>query len=243
MNSLSGVRSNSPQQILEGIMGSSRKRSSRSDRLKGTLAKKRTPRRTYMDDRNEAISRLAEQMQVNFPQSEKKTRSPYDKDITPKGYSKGQLRQYTPEQFQLLERLIGQTKPDSYLSKLAGGDQSLFEEMERPALRQFAGLQGNIASRYAGRGTGGLKSSGFQNEIQQQASTFAQDLASRRQGLQQQAIKDLQGIGRELLQERPYERFLTPPKERGPSTKDQIFGIAGNFAKGAGQAIGAAALG
>jgi len=130
----------------------------------------------------------------------------------PSGYKKASIQQFTPEQMQLLQQMMGHAGPESFLSKLAGGDQSMFEQMEAPAMRQFAGLQGNIASRFSGMGMGSRKSSGFQNVMGQAGSDFAQDLASKRQGLQRQAIMDLMGISGELLGQRPYEQFLTQKK-------------------------------
>ncbi len=109
--------------------------------------------------------------------------------------------------------------PDSFLSRLAGGDQSSFEQMEAPALKQFSGLQGNIASRFSGGGGGqgamsSRRSSGFQNSMSSASSNFASDLASKRQQLQQQAIKDLMGLSNDLLGQKPYERFLGQKKEK-----------------------------
>jgi hypothetical protein len=132
----------------------------------------------------------------------------------PKGYSQGQMSNFTPEMMQLFQQLMGNLGPDSYTSRLAGGDQSLFDEMERPALQQFSGIQGNLASKYSGGGggrgaLGSRKSSGFQNDMSQASSNFAQDLQSKRQGLQRQAISDLQGMGNQLLGQRPYENYLT----------------------------------
>ncbi len=59
------------------------------------------------------------------------------RDIIPKGYQKGQLNQFTPEQNQLFKQQFQHVGPESYLSKLAGGDQSFYDEMEAPAWRQF----------------------------------------------------------------------------------------------------------
>lgn len=146
----------------------------------------------------------------------------------PKGYEVSRLQQFTPEQMQLLQRMIGQVGPDSYLSRLAGGDQALFEEMEAPAMRQFAGLQGNLASRFSGLGgeksLGSRRSSGFQNTANQATSEFAQGLQSRRQELQRQAIRDMQDIGGSLLNQRPYDQFLT----KKPDFLSQILGGAGD---------------
>lgn len=126
----------------------------------------------------------------------------------PKGYSTGQLQQFTPEQMELFRSLFSHLSPGSHLSRLAGGEEGLFQEMEAPALKQFSGLQGQLASRFSGMGLGGRRSSGFQNTANQAASDFAQQLQSQRQGLQRQAISDLMGLSGNLLSQRPYEQFL-----------------------------------
>lgn len=134
----------------------------------------------------------------------------------PHGFQKASLQQYTPEQLNQFQSLFQHLAPGSYLSRLAGGDESLFNEMEAPALRQFSQLQGNIASRFSGMGMGGRHSSGFQNYMGQKASDFAQDLQARRQGLMQQAIKDLLGLSGELLDKRPFDQAYVE-KNRQPS--------------------------
>lgn len=153
----------------------------------------------------------------------------------PSGYKKGVLQNFDPNQMQLYQQLFQNVAPDSYLSKLAGGDESLFNEIEAPALRQFSGLQGNLASRFSGMGMGGRHSSGFQNTANQAASDFAQDLQSRRQGLMRQAIQDLMGISNDLLGQRPYEQFLTKKTHKQPFWK-QLLGIVspigGDIAEG-----------
>jgi hypothetical protein len=143
----------------------------------------------------------------------------------PKGYQSGQMQQFTPEQMQLFQSLFGHLGEGSYLSRLAGGDQSFFDEVEAPAKRQFSGLQGNLASRFSGMGTGARNSSGFQNTATQASSDFAQDLQSRRQGLQRQAITDLMGMGNQLLGQRPYEQFLT----KKPDFLSKILGAGGDI--------------
>jgi len=130
------------------------------------------------------------------------------KEKIPKGYSSASLQQFTPEMMELFQQLFGHLGPDSFLSKLAGGDESMFEQMEAPAFRQFNELQGGLASRFSGMGTGGRKSSGFQNTSNQAASNFAQQLQSQRLGLQRQALQDLGGMSQMLLSQRPYERSL-----------------------------------
>lgn len=146
----------------------------------------------------------------------------------PKGYKSGQLQQFTPEQMQLFSQLFGQVGPDSFLSKLAGGDQSMFEQMEAPALKQFSELQGGLASRFSGMGSGARRSSGFQNTMNQASSDFASQLQSNRQNLQRQALMDLMGISSQLLGQKPYEQFLVEKPQ-----KQNIWGnIAGGFAQG-----------
>jgi hypothetical protein len=148
----------------------------------------------------------------------------------PRGYQKGQLQNFTPEMMQLFQQLIGQLGPDSFLSKIAGGDEGAFAEMEAPAMRQFHGLQGQLASRFSagGHGPGAMSSrhsSGFQNASNNAASEFAQKLQSNRLGLRRQAIGDLQNMGNQLLKQRPYENILT----KNPDFLSQILGGAGDI--------------
>jgi hypothetical protein len=130
-----------------------------------------------------------------------------------------QVSNYTPEQMQLFKSLFANVSPESYLGKLAGGDQSFFEQIEAPALRQFQGLQGQIGSRFSGGlGSGAMsarRSSGFNNTVNQATSDFAQDLQARRQGLQQQAIRDLMGMSNDLLNQRSFDLVRKPQKSGG----------------------------
>ncbi len=143
----------------------------------------------------------------------------------PKGYQKGSINQFTPEQMQLFQQMFGNVSPDSFTSRLAQGDEAAFNQSEAPALRQFGQLQGNIASRFSGMGMGGRHSSGFQNTINQAGSDFAQDLQARRMGLQRQAIQDLHGMSQDLLGQRPQEQFLVK-KEHQPSFLESVVGGA-----------------
>jgi membrane protease subunit (stomatin/prohibitin family) len=142
------------------------------------------------------------------------------RDIIPEGYQLGSLQTATPEQMQLYQQILGQTGPQSYLSRLAGGDEGLFKQMEEPAHRQFAQSLGGIASRFSGMGTGGRRSSGFQNTLGQAGSDFAQNLQAQRQQLQQQALKDLLGIQGELLNFSPYQKFLVPEQQKQPQSPE-----------------------
>jgi hypothetical protein len=170
-------------------------------------------------------------------------------DVLPKGYAAGQMQQFTPEQMQLFKSMFGQVGPDSYMAKLAGGDQAAFDQLEAPALRQFQGLQGDIASRFSGAGMGSRKSSGFQNTMNQASSNFAQQLQSQRMGIQQQAWKDLMGMQNELLGQRPYERFAIEQQEKKPWWRTALqaglpiagAAVGGAFGGVAGAKVGATA--
>lgn len=135
-------------------------------------------------------------------------------DIIPKGYRKGQLQQFTPEQMDLFQQMFGHLGPESYLSRLASGDQSFFDEMEAPAHRDFLGGLGQLASRFSGMGTGGRHGSGFRNTATAAVSNFAQDLQANRQNLQRQALNDLMGLSGQLLSQRPYDQFLVEKQEK-----------------------------
>ncbi len=151
------------------------------------------------------------------------------KNKIPSGYTSGYIQQFSPEQMQLFQQLFSHTSPDSFTSRLAGGDQAGFAEMEAPALRQFSELQGGLASRFSGLGGPGAlssrKSSGFQNSLNSAANNFAQDLASRRMGLQRQAIQDLMGMSGQLLGQRPQENFLV--EKQKPWWQELLTNIGG----------------
>jgi len=139
--------------------------------------------------------------------------TPKYKDVIPEGYDVAQLRNYDPQQMELYKQQFQHVGPDSYLSRLAGGDQSMMAEMEAPALRQFNELQGGLASRFSGAGMGSRRSSGFQNASTAAASNFAQDLQAKRQEMQRQAIQDLMGASNTILGQKPYERSLIQQQE------------------------------
>lgn len=153
-------------------------------------------------------------------------------NVIPKGYRQGQLANFTPEQMNLFQSLFSQVQPGSFLSKLSGGDEGTFQQLEAPALKQFGQLQGNIASRFSGMGQGARHGSGFKNTLNQATTDFAQQLQSQRMGLQRQALQDLMGMSESLLGQRPYEQFLT--KKQQPWWKQLLSGLA----PGVGQGLG-----
>lgn len=139
------------------------------------------------------------------------------------------VQQFTPEQLSLFQSLFSSVGPESFTSRLAGGDQGAFDEIESPALQQFSGIQGGIASRFSqgegGKGNlGARKSSGFQNYQNSAASDFAQRLQSNRYNIQRQAIQDLHGMSSSLLGQRPYEQYAYEPQKK-KSFWDSLFGI------------------
>lgn len=143
----------------------------------------------------------------------------------PKGYKMGQLQQFTPGQTNLMNQRMQDVGPDSYLSRLAGGDQSAYAEMEAPAMRQFQELQGQNASRFSGMGMGAQRGSGFKNTMNQATSDFAQDLAAKRMDYRRQAIQDLMGFSSDLLGQRPYEKFLTKKAPKKPAWWENALGL------------------
>lgn len=142
---------------------------------------------------------------------------------SPRGYD--QVNNFTPEQMQLFQQMFGHVGQNSYTSRLASGDQSLFDEMEAPAMRQFSGMQGNLASRFSGMGMGARNSSGFQNTANQASSDFAQDLQGKRQGLQRQAIQDLMSMSESLMGQRPYSY----QKKQNSFLQDLLLSMSGGL--------------
>ena len=154
--------------------------------------------------------------------------------ISNTGYLQQTYQQFTPEQMDLFRRLFSQVGPESQLSKIASGSPEYFEQLEAPALKQFAGLQGNLASRFSGMGgTGARRSSGFYNTMNTAAQDLASQLQSQRLSLQQQALRDLMGYSSELLGQRPYENVFLQQQQKKPKWWESLLGIGG-------QAIGSA---
>lgn len=167
------------------------------------------------------------------------------------GKEVAQLSNWTPEMHDLFQQMFQHVAPESYLSKLAGGDESMFSQLEAPAMRQFSQLQGGLASRFSGMGTGARKSSGFQNTMSAAGMDLAERLQGQRMGLQQQALRDLMNMSSSLLQQRPYENFLVNPEEQEEPWWSKaagiglpiIGGVTGGFFGGPMGAVGGASAG
>lgn len=152
------------------------------------------------------------------------------------GYQSVTSQQFSPEQMNLFQRMFGQVGPESFTSKLAGGDQSQFDQLEAPALQQFSELQGGLASRFSGMGgVGANRTSGAQNAQTSAASNFAQQLQAQRMGIQQNSIEQLHQMSAELLGQKPYEQYMIPKQQKKSSFWEQLLG---GLAGGAGKAMG-----
>lgn len=156
--------------------------------------------------------------------------SGYYKEKIPKGYNKTKIQKYTPEATQQYQDLYGQVDKNSYTARLANGDQSMFEEIEAPAMRQFQALQGDVSSRFSGMGMGARRGSGFQNEMNQQTSNFAQDLQSKRSEMRRNAISDLMGMSKDLMDRNPYEVSM---QKKEPSWWQKALGGGSGIVGGA----------
>ncbi len=153
------------------------------------------------------------------------------------GYQQISTPNLSPEQMQLFQQLMGGSQKGigaglENLSGLASGDQSKFAELEAPAQRQFQELQGGLASRFSGMGTGARRSSGFQNTLSNAGTDFAERLQSQRMGLQQSAISQLLGIGQHLLTTPLNENSLVPKKK--PFWQELLGSAAGGLGSLAG---------
>ena len=146
---------------------------------------------------------------------------------------------------QLFQQLLGGASGGigsglEHLSKLAGGDQSYFDQLEAPALRQFGAVQGNLASRFSGMGSGARRSSGFGNTTSAAGQELSESLQSQRLGMQQNAISELLGLSQNLLGQQPYENYLQK-KELSP-LEELLAAFSGGFGSSAGQAGGSALM-
>jgi hypothetical protein len=150
------------------------------------------------------------------------------------GYKQAQLPNFTPQQQQLFQMLLGGAQGGiggglDYLGKLAGGDEGAFEQLEAPAYNAFNRTLGQIGTRFSGLGA--RNSSAFENAVNGAGSDLALQLQSQRQGIQHQSIMDLLGLSENLLGQKPYNNFLAQKEHKQPSTtQSDIFGFLGKIA-------------
>lgn len=112
-----------------------------------------------------------------------------------------------------------------------GGDEETWRQLEAPALRQFGELQGGLASRFSGMGTGARKSSGFQNTMGGAAADLSERLQGQRLGYQRDAQDRLMELYNSLMGEDMFETSLIPKKKKWWETGlEGLSGIGGNAA-------------
>lgn len=143
------------------------------------------------------------------------------------GHKLKSIPNFTPQQMQLFQSLLGgvsggANKGLGYLSKLAGGDEEAFNEMEAPAYASFNKTLGSIGSRFSQFGA--QDSSAFQNAVSGAGSDLAQQLQGQRSQVQTDAISKLLGFSSSLLGQKPYENVLQ--KESGGIDFGQILSQA-----------------
>lgn len=135
------------------------------------------------------------------------------------GYKNVQMPQFTPEQMQMFQKLMGGVgggidQSMDYLTRLASGDESLFADMEKPAYTAFDKTLGQIGSRFSGMGA--RDSSAYENAMAGAGAEMAENLQAKRAMMQQNAIEKLLGMSESLLGKKPYENLMVQkPQKQG----------------------------
>lgn len=137
---------------------------------------------------------------------------------TPKGYNTYGVQQFTPEMMRLFQQFLGKAGQGAgsgldFLSKLASGDEDIFNQIEAPAYASLEKGLGQTANRFSQFGAQG--SSAFQNALSGQSADMAQNLASQRTNIMTSAIDKLLGQSNQLLNQKPIEYGLQE-KETDP---------------------------
>lgn len=119
-----------------------------------------------------------------------------------------------------------------FLTRLLSGDQSIFQELEAPALRQFQQeILPGLAERFTGIGQGAQGSSGYQQALGQAGARLAQDLAGQRAQYRMSALDRLMSQAGQTLQQRPYDII--------PRTPGAVENAINAFTGTAGRMVGA----
>lgn len=117
----------------------------------------------------------------------------------------------TPGRAQLYEQLARGTTSTlprgfDFLSRLLSGDESIYRELEAPALRQFQEqIVPGLAERFTAMGQGAQGSSAYQQQLLQAGSRLAQDLAGQRAGYRMSALDRLLQQAGQTAQTSPYD--------------------------------------
>lgn len=142
------------------------------------------------------------------------------RDIVPKGYRLGQLQKFNPQQMELFGQLFSHLGPESFLSKLASGDQSAFAPAEEQSWRDYQGALGEMNEGLTGMGAS--KSSGGNLMKTQAAMDFARALKMQRHDLQTQALRELFQMSDMLLGQEPAHRGFYEKGPKKPSFWEQL---------------------
>lgn len=117
-------------------------------------------------------------------------------------------------------------------------DQSFFENIEAPSMRQFnEQIAPDIANRFASMGSGGsMGSTAFRNQINREGSNLAQNLSAQRTGMQQTALPQTYGASQQpfsnLMQ--MYQQALGQPQMNQYQPPSSGLGaLSAPFAQGA----------
>lgn len=103
----------------------------------------------------------------------------------------------------LLEKIGGgATGGADFLSRIAQGDEDIFNQLEAPAFRNFEKFLGQAGTRFSDLGA--RDSSYFENAVSGAGREMSENLQSQRVGLRQQAIESLLGQSQQLLNYEPY---------------------------------------
>lgn len=122
-----------------------------------------------------------------------------------------------PGRQQLYQQMLAGTRqglPQGYdfINRLLSGDQSIFQELEAPALRQFSEqIVPQLAERYTAFGEGGQGSSAYQQQLAAAGSRLAQDLAGQRAGYRMSALDRLMQQAGQTMQATPYDLVPRTP--------------------------------
>ena len=131
------------------------------------------------------------------------------------------------------------TAADYYRNNLSDNPAD-FDAFAAPQMRQYnEEIAPNIAEQYAGMGSGGLSSSGFQNAMTQGGVDLSERLGAIRANLRHSSAQGLQGIGEVGLRNYSQNMVTEPGTEGFLSQIAPAIGTAvGSFAGPAGAAAG-----
>lgn len=136
------------------------------------------------------------------------------------GYNQVQFPTKSPEQMDIFKQLMGGSGGNiqSILQQLkglsGGGSEEDWSQLEAPAMRQFGQMQGDIASRFSGLGSGARHSSGFKNSLRGASTDLAERLQSQRLGIQGNARDQLLSLYSALLGQDVQPQTAFMPKQQ-----------------------------